>query len=58
MGRKIKIAQRSKFGLDIKKSFLTFDGNGLCGHLELLILGGRGLIEACRHLAGNLEDDL
>lgn len=47
MGRKIKIAQRSKFGLDIKKSFLTFDGNGLCGHLELLILGGRGLIEAC-----------
>lgn len=42
----MRTAERSKFGLDIKKNFPTFDRNGLCGHLELLILGGRGLIEA------------
>lgn len=42
----MRIAERSKLGLDIKKNFPTFDRNGLCGHLELLILGGRGLAEA------------
>ena len=47
MGRKMKTSQGSKFGLDIRKNFLKSDGNGLYGHLELLSLGGRRLIEVC-----------
>jgi len=59
VGRKMRTAQRSKFGLVIKKNFPTFDRNGLCGHLELLIFGGkgagRGLLTAWQGILGDLD---